>query len=404
MVRALRNRNYRLYFTGQAVSMTGTWMQATAMSWLAYRVTGSAALLGTIAFANQVPAFLLAPVAGAVTDRWPRRRALVVTQGAAMLQAVVLGALAYSGTITKWHLIGLSMFAGAVNAFDIVLRQTFVTELVTDARDLGNAIALNASLTNGTRLVGPAVAGLAIPVVGEAMCFIFNAISYLAVIVALLWLDVPERAAAPRKQLGRDIAAGFRYAFARPPIRAVLSLLAVISFCGMPYVVLMPVFARDVLHGGPETMGFMMGATGLGALMSGLHLAARPGSQGLERFVTRGSAVFGAALVVFTWSSWLPLSLAALMLAGYAMMTSATACNTIVQLLVDDAMRGRVMSLYLMAFMGLMPLGALVVGGLADRCGAPFALRMGGAACMFGGLLFGRRLEAAFALPPPDAP
>lgn len=401
LVRAFRSRNYRLYFSGQGVSMTGTWMQSTAMSWLAYRISGKASVLATIAFATQVPAFLMAPVAGAATDRFPRRLALIVTQVAAMIQAALLGWLTWSGRVAVWHLVALSAFAGAINAFDIVLRQVFVTQLVSDPADLANAIALNSSLTNATRFIGPCVAGFLIPLVGEAACFFMNAASFVAVIAALAALEIAPRPPGAKVKLSGDIAAGFRYAFSRPPIRAVLSLLSVMAFCGMPYMVLMPVFAGDVLHGDSHTLGYLMGATGLGALLAGLHLAARPGVDGLDKFVTRGAVVFGAALVAFTCSRVMPLSLLALVLAGYSMMVSATACNTIVQTLVDDTMRGRVMSLYLMAFMGLMPLGALAVGKLADHSSAPFALGLGGVACVLGGFLFGWRLEAALALPAP---
>lgn len=401
--RAFRSRNYLLYFCGQGVSLVGTWIQSTTMSWLVYRLTGSPALLGVVAFAGQVPAFALAPVAGVVTDRWPRRTALLVTQGCAMAQAGVLGWLTFSGLIQVWHLVALAAFQGAVNAFDITLRQAFVTQLVSEPADLGNAIALNSSLMNATRLVGPSLAGLIIPVVGEAACFFINSASYLAVIAALFALELAPRPAAPGSQrMAGDIAAGFRYAFGVPAIRAVLLLLAVISFAGMPYVVLMPVFARDVLHGGPRELGFLIASSGLGALVAGLHLASRTGVEGLSRFVTRGAAAFGLALVGFSLSRSFPLSLCTLAVAGYAMMTSATACNTIIQTLVDDAMRGRVMSLYLMAFMGLTPLGALLMGVLADHTGAPAALASGGVACIMGGLFFGRRLEAT-ALPPPRA-
>lgn len=395
-MKAFESRAYRLYFLGQGISMTGTWLQQTAMSWLAYRLSGSAQLLGLVSFAAQVPAFVIAPLAGAVTDRVPKRTALVAAQVGAMVQAAVLAVLTWSGRVQPWHLVALSAFAGAVGAFDIILRQTFVTELV-DPKDLGNAIAVNSTLTNATRLVGPALAGLLIPVVGEAACFGANAVSFLAVIWALSAIEVTPRAVTVERKLGGDIVAGFRYAFGRPGIRAVLALLSVISFCGMPYIVLMPVFAKEVLHGGSRELGFLMGASGLGALISGLHLATRGSSHGLARFVTLGAGFFGGALVVFTCSSSLPLSLAALVVAGYAMMTAATSCNTIVQEHVDDAMRGRVMALILMAFMGLMPLGALAVGALAERTGAPFALRLGACACVFGGLLFGRRLETAFA-------
>lgn len=396
--KVLSNRNYQLYFVGQGVSMTGTWLQQTAVSWLAYRLSGSAELLTTVTAAGQLPAFLLAPVAGALTDRVSKRAALIVSQLGAMLQAAALALLTWSGRVQIWQLIALSIFGGAVNAFDIVLRQTFVSELVAP-EDLGNAIAVNSTLTNATRFVGPALAGFLIPVIGEAGCFGANALSFVAVISALLALEAPGKPAQAKTKLGGEILEGFRYAFRHPGVRAVLCLLSTISFCGLPYIPLMPVFAGDVLHGGSRELGLLMSATGLGALISGVHLATRAGAEGLERFVTLGAGVFGAAIVVFASSTWMPLSLGALVLAGYAMMTAATACNTIVQRAVEDSMRGRVMALILMAFMGLMPLGAVVVGKLAHNTGAPFAVRLGGAACVFGGILFGRRLEVAFAKP-----
>ena len=392
--RALSNRNYLLYFAGQGVSLVGTWLQQTTMTWLVYRLTGSSWMLGVVGFAGQVPAFLMAPIAGVFSDRFPRRQALIATQILAMTQAAIIAWLAFTGRIAVWHLVALTAFLGAVNAYDITLRQAFVTELVTDPADLGNAIALNSTLVNGARLLGPSIAGLIIPLVGEAWGFALNAVSYAAVIAALCAMDIkPRERVSSGKRLGADIAEGFRYAFGSQPVRAILCLLAIMSFAGMPYLVLLPVFARDILKGGAGMLGILSASSGFGALGAGLHLASRSSGHGLGRFAMLGAVGFGASLVVFASSSAIPLSMAALALGGYSMMGTATACNTILQTLVEDRMRGRVMSLYLMAFMGLAPIGSLVAGALADRIGARTTLQIGGAFVIVAGAFFGSRLE-----------
>ena len=393
--RALANPNYFMYFGGQGVSLVGTWLQQTTMTWLVYRLTGSGMLLGLVGFSGQLPAFLLAPVAGALTDRWPRHKALVVTQVLATLQALVLGWLSVTGRVAVWHLVALSAFLGAVNAFDITLRQSFVIELVDDPADLGNAIALNSTLVNGARVIGPSVAGFLIPIVGESASFFLNAASYVAVIVALLAMKLKPRDIPVRdRNVGGAIADGFRYAFGFLPIRALLLNLALISFAGMPYMVLLPVFAKEVLGGGASTLGILMAAAGVGSLGAGLHLAGRGTVLGLGRFVTAGSVLFGASLIAFSYSHTLALSMAMLAVSGYAMMACAISSNTILQTLVEDEMRGRVMSIYLMAFMGLQPLGSLVGGWVSDRIGAPAALQVGGLLCVAGGMFFGTRLES----------
>ncbi|MGH7582151.1 MAG: MFS transporter [Gemmatimonadales bacterium] len=400
--RALQHRNYRLYFAGQGTSVVGTWITRVATSWLVYRLTGSAALLGVVGFAGQVPAFVLAPFAGVWIDRTNRRRLLVVTQALAMLQSLALAILALSGTIAVWHVLALQLFQGCINAFDMPGRQSFLHELVEDRADLPNAIALNSSMVNGARLVGPTIAGLLIAATGEGWCFLLDAVSYLAVIGSLLAMRLPAHVVkGGGSRLLHDLRQGVHYAFAFLPIRAVLMLLALVCLTGVPYTVLMPVIAVTTLHGGPHTYGFLMGATGVGALVGAIYLASRTSVLGLGRIIPLAAILFGAGLITFALSHSLAMSLFLLLFAGGGFMVLMAASNTLLQTLVREEMRGRVMAFYTMAFMGTTPFGSLVAGVLAERIGAPRTIMIGGAACLVGGAAFFGVLPAVRAMARP---
>jgi MFS family permease len=393
ILRAMRYRNYRLFFAGQSFSLIGTWMQAVAMSWLVYRLTGSAALLGIIGFVSQVPAFLAAPFSGVWADRWNRRHVLIVIQFIAMIQALVLSAFVLTGTIQVWEIIFLSIVLGIINGFDIPFRQSFVVEMVEEREDLGNAIALNSTMFHGARLIGPSLAGILIAAVGEGVCFLINGISYLAVIASLAAMRVnPVKSVAERHHILHDLHEGFVYAFSFPPIRHILMLIALVSFLGMPYVVLMPVFAKEVLNGGPHTFGFLMTAAGIGSFSGALYLAWRKSVIGLMRVIALAPVMFGAGIAVFALSRTVWLSFIVLVVAGFGMMMIIAASNTVLQTIVEDDKRGRIMSLYTMSFMGIAPFGSLLAGGLAARIGAPVTVLGGALFCIAGSLFFASRL------------
>ncbi len=391
-LRALRHRDLRLFFAGQWVSLVGTWMQHVAVSWLVYELTGSALILGLIAFSNQFPAFIVAPFSGALADRWSRYRMVVAAQIAAMAQAVVLAALVLTGTVQVWHLVALSAVAGLITGLDLPARQALLVRLVRGTEDLPNALALNSSLFNSARLVGPAIAGMLIGWVGEGPVFVLNAVSYLGVLGALAVLQLTEEPGEPAGPVLRDIARGFGYAFRFEPIRDLLSLLALVSLVGIPYVVLLPVFATDILGGGASTLGLLTSCAGFGAVLGALLLASRDTVVGLGRVIVRASALFGAALAAFAFSEILWLSCSLLVAMGFSVMVVTASINTMLQTLVDEAMRGRVMSLYTMAFIGMSPVGSLVGGAIATRFGAPLAISLGGLACLALALWFSRRL------------
>lgn len=391
-LRALRHRNYRLFFVGQLVSLSGMWMQSVAQAWLIYRLTGSAILLGLVSFSGQIPVFLLAPLGGAFADKYPRRRILLITQTAAMLLSSVLATLTLSGYVREWHIFVLASLMGVVNAFDIPARQSFVVDMV-GKEDLVNAIALNSSMFNGARIIGPALAGLLIVAVGEGWCFFANAVSYTAVIAGLLSMKV---AVLARPTAGgtavEKIKEGFVFVGRTGPVRALMLLLGLVSLMGMPYAVLMPIFADRILRGGPRGLGILMGASGLGALLGAVTLATRKGIHGLGRWVAFASAGFGAGLILFSLSSTFWLSAALLVPAGFSMMVQMASSNTLIQSMVPDELRGRVMAVYSMMFMGMAPLGALLAGTLAGRLGAPLTVATGGAACIVGAAFFWMRL------------
>jgi MFS family permease len=391
--RALSHRNYRLFFGGQGISLIGTWMQLIALNWLVYRMTGSAFLLGVVGFTRSIPTFLLASVAGVLVDRWNRHRILVVTQTLSLIQALILAYLVLAGTIKVWEIICLSLMLGLINGFDVPARQSFVVDMIGRREDLGNAIALNSSMVNGARLIGPSLAGMLVAAVGEGICFLINAFSFLAVIASLLVMKiVKKKPGAPHSPFVEGLKEGFSYAFGFAPIRSLLLLLALVSLMGMPYMVLMPVFARDILHGGPNTFGFLMGATGIGALAGALFLASRKSVLGLGRIIVISSLIFGVGLISFSLSSRLLPSLILMVVVGFGMMVQMASTNTVLQTIVEEDKRGRVMSLYTMAFMGMVPFGSLLAGALADTIGVPQTVAFGGACCIVGSLLFARKL------------
>lgn len=396
LLRALRYRNYRLFFSGQLVSVTGSWMTNTATAWLVYRLTGSASMLGWVAFAGQFPSFLLAPVAGVYLDRWNRHRLLMVTQTLSMLQSFVLGYLALSGKITIPWLMTLYVFQAIVNAFDMPCRQTLVVSLIDNKEDLGNAIALNSSLFNLARLLGPSLAGVIIAVSSEGWCFIVDGISYLGVLVALSQMRLPTAGAAlhSRESPSRLLREGWRYAIGSRPIRSIILLMGLISLVGFPYTVLLPVFAKTILGGGPNTLGGLMAASGAGALLGALWLASRRSVLGLGTVMGRATIASGVGVILFGLSKSLWLSELLLVFTGFAFMAQMAASNTILQTVVEDEKRGRIMSLYMMAFLGTVPFGGLLAGKLADTVGAPWTLVLGGSLSMAAGLWFMSTLSA----------
>jgi MFS family permease len=392
-VRALRARNYRLFFTGQTLSLIGTWMTRVATSWLVYRLTNSALLLGLAGFAGQVPAFFLGPLAGVWVDRWDRHRTLVWTQILSMLQSFALAGLALAHIITVWEIILLALAQGLINAFDMPTRQAFVIQMVERREDLGNAIALNSSMVNATRLIGPALAGVLIAAVGEGYCFLTDGVSYIAVIVSLLLMRIQVQQARSRaRRVMAELHEGWRYVASSVPIRSILMLLALSSLVGMPYTVLMPIFASKILHGDAHTLGFLMAATGVGALASAMLLAVRKSVLGLGRMIGISAAIFGASLIAFSFSRIFWLSMLLLPFTGFGLMQQMAASNTILQTIVDDEKRGRVMAYYAMAFQGMAPFGSLLGGAVAGRIGAPATLVIGGAVCLAGSVWFTRLL------------
>jgi MFS family permease len=404
IVRALRHRNFRLFFAGQSISSIGTWMQRVAMSWLVYRLTGSALLLGVVNFTGQAPTLLFTPFAGVIADRYDRHRLLIATQVMAMVQAALIAVLVLTHVIAVWHLVVLSLFLGIVNAFDTPIRQAMVVEMIENREDLSNAIALNSSMVNGARLVGPSVAGILIATVGEGLCFLLNAISYVAVIVALMAMTIaPKYVRMQRPRLWQAWREGVIYAFESLPIRSVLLLLAVVSFMGMPYATLLPIFAQEVLHGGAQTLGFLMGAAGIGALAGAMFLASRDNVLGLETVLVVAAMIFGGGLIAFSQSRVFWLSLGLMVVCGFGMMVHMAASNTLVQTFVDDDKRGRVMSLYTMSLRGMVPLGSLIAGGLASHIGAPATLTLGGVCCVVGACIFASRRTAFKAPATPES-
>lgn len=393
-LRALRHRNFRLFFAGQLISLIGTWMQSVAQSWLVYRLTGSAALLGLVSFASQIPIFILSPVAGYTADRVNRHRVVIATQCASMLLALLLSALTLTGRIRIWELFVLAALLGVVNAFDIPARQSFLVEMVGRA-DLMNAIALNSSMFNGARIVGPAIAGILVAQIGEGWCFFANGISYVAVIWGLLLMKVsPFRPAPVVMSAFETIREGFQYVGRTLPIRAIVILIAIISFAGMPYTVLMPIFADRILHSGPQGLGLLMGATGVGALVGALLLASRTRLKGFTVLIPCAAAIFAFALAGFAASGMMWLSCTALLIAGFAVMVQVGASNTLIQSMVPDRLRGRAMSVYSMMYIGIGPFGAMAAGFAATAFGSRATLMAGAVVCLLASGVFASRLSS----------
>ena len=391
--RALRHRNFRLFFGGQSISLIGTWMTRVATSWLVYRLTKSSLLLGFVGFAGQIPTFLLAPLAGVLVDRINRHKVLLWTQALAMLQSLALAWLTLSHRITIEEVLILSAFQGLINAFDMPGRQSFMVQMVEDRADLSNAIAINSSMVNLARLLGPSIAGLLIAATNEGWCFLVDGLSYVAVIASLLLMRLPAVSEAPSTaSMLTQLREGWSYVTGSVPIRTILLLFSLISLMGWPFMVLMPVFAAQVLHGGPHTLGFLMGAVGVGSLISALALVMRRSVRGLTRIIPVAATAFGVGLIGFGLSNSLALSLPLMLLTGFGMMQGVTASNTIIQTLVDENMRGRVMSYYTMAFVGMAPFGSLLAGALAHAIGAPYTVMVSGIACILGALWFWSQL------------
>jgi MFS family permease len=394
MFRSLKYANYRLYFAGQSVSLIGTWIQRIATPWLVYHLTNSPFLLGLVGFAGQIPTFFIAPFAGVMTDRWNKYYIMVATQAAAMIQALILALLYFGGNIHVWQIVILNIVIGIINAFDVPARQSYVVEMIENKEDLGNAIALNSSMVNGARLLGPSIAGILIALTGEGICFLINGLSYIFVIASLLMMKVKPKKTVTRANphIINELKEGFSYAFGSAPIKYTIFLLALVSLMGMSYSVLMPVFAREILKGGSHTFGFLMGASGLGALSGALYLATRKSVVGLSRLIPMAAAIFGLGLVAFSFSRYQPLSMILMVISGLGMMMQMASSNTILQTIVEDDKRGRVMSIYTMAFMGTAPFGSFLAGSLAKILGTPHTILIGGLTCIAGAIFFFTKL------------
>ncbi|WP_094604462.1 Enterobactin exporter EntS [Sporomusa silvacetica DSM 10669] len=394
--RALRHRNYRLFYFGQGMSLIGTWMQRTATVWLVYRLTQSPEVLGNVDFSGQIVGVVLIPLAGVFLDRWNRYRVILWTQVLSMVQALVLAALVFSGTIAVWHIVVLNMMLGMINSFDMPARQAFVAQIVEDKADLPNAIALNSAMFNGARIIGPSVAGLAIAIFGEGLCYLFNGLSYIAIIGALLAIKLtrPQTPASDSENILEGLKEGFVYTYKLLPIRMVLLLLVLVSLVGFPVLPLMPLFAGQVLHGGSETLGWLMAAFGLGALMGTIFLASRKSIAGIEKVITVTSIVLAVGLIGFSLSTTLWISLGILLIMGFGMIAQLASTNTIVQTLVDEDKRGRVMSLYVLSFGGIAPIGSLLAGHMAGLLGTSTTFVIGGVLVLLGAGVFGWHLTA----------
>jgi MFS family permease len=393
ILRALRNKNYRLFFIGQGLSLIGTWMQNIAMSWLVYRLTNSPFYLGVVGFSSQIPILLAAPLGGVLADRWNKKNILIFTQALSLLQAAILAILVITGAIQIWHVILMSILLGTVNGFDMPTRQAFVYELVENRDDLPNAIALNSLIFNGARLIGPTIAGLIIAAAGEGACFLINAVSFIPVLAVFAFMKIrPSKIPLTNGHVFADIHDGFKYAAGFVPIRAILLLLIFIGLAAMPYSVLMPVFARDILLGNSRTLGFLMGATGVGAITGALFLAAQKTVSRLSSFVVMALSIFAVAIFAFSMSGMLWFSMIMLTLAGFGLMVMIAAVNTVLQTIVDDDKRGRVMSLYSMSFIGMAPFGSLLAGTAAHIIGAPRTVLISGCLCILAAVLFSRKL------------
>ena len=395
LFRSLKYRNFRLFFMGQGISLIGTWMQMTAVAWLVWRLSHNALLLGFVGFAARIPTFVLAPFVGVLVDRVDRYRLVILTQVLSMVQALMLAGLMYSGHIAVWHVIVLSLLLGFINALDVPARQSFLVQMLDRREDLTNAIALNSSMVNGARLIGPSIAGILIACAGEALCFLLNGLSYIAVIGGLLLMRIqPNASVREQTTVLENLREGFRYSFGFAPIRALLLLLALVSLAGASYTQLLPIFADQILHGDARTQGFLVSAAAVGALVGALYLAGRRSVRGLGRLIAWAPVIFGTGLIALGLSSWLWVTLIVMPVIGIGLLVQGAATNTVLQTIVDDDKRGRVMSFYSMAFMGMVPLGSLLAGMLAHFIGAPLTVIIGGLCCIAGSIAFAKRLPA----------
>ncbi len=393
LLRALQNRNYRLFFTGQGLSLIGTWMQSVAMSWLAYRLTNSIFFLGVVSFSNGIPVLFAAPFGGVIADKLDRKKILIVTQFLSMLQAIAVTALAITGVILPWHIIILSILLGTINGFDMPTRQAFVRELVDSPDDLPNAIALNSLIFNGARLIGPPIAGLLIAFVGEGICFLINAVSFIPVLLAFAAMKIkPLNIPRHNGSIITGLKDGLGYAFGFVPIKMILILLTFVGLVAMPYAVLLPVFARDILVGDSKTYGFLMAASGVGAITGALFLASQKNVTRLNKIILSSMCIFAVSAIIFSMSRALWFSMIMMVLIGFGLMALIVALNTLLQSIVDDSKRGRIMSLYSMSFIGLAPFGGLLVGTAAHSFGAPHTVQFCGALCLLAAVLFSRKL------------
>jgi len=393
--RAMRHRNFKLFVSGQSISLIGTWMTRIATSWLVYRLTGSALLLGVVGFSGQILTFVLAPFAGVLIERMDRRKLLVWTQALAAAQSLLMAGLTLARIITIREIIALSALQGLINAFDMPGRQSFLVQMVEDKQDLGNAIAINSSMVNLARLVGPALAGLVIAWVGEGYCFLIDGISYFAVIASLLMMVVtPAEVRRATTTMVEQLVEGWSYVTTFRPIRTILLLFSLTSLMGFPFMVLLPIFAAKVLHGGPHTLGFLTGASGVGALVSAVSLALRRTVRGLTTMIQISALMFGAGLIAFGLSHTLWLSMLFMLITGFGMMQGLADSNTVIQTLVPEEMRSRVMSYYTMAFVGMAPFGSLLAGFMAHHIGAPHTVMVTGAACVVGAIWFTTQLPS----------
>ena len=392
---SLESKNYRLYFIGQGISLIGTWMQHIAMAWLVYRLTGSVFLLGLVSFTSQIPIFILSPFAGVLTDQFNRHRIMIATQVLFMLQAAILALLIFTNTVDVWHIIALSLLFGFISAFDAPARQSLVIDLIDKPENLGNAIALNSAMFNGARLIGPGIAGITIAIVGEGICFMMNAISYIAVIWALILMHIPHNP-SPKTQIDfkKSLTEGLKYTFGFAPIRVLLILLGFVSLMGLPYIVLMPAYAKEILHGGSKELGFLMSAVGAGALTGALYLAARKTIFGLYKLISAGTITFGVAIIIASYSTNIILSMISLYLTGLSMIVLVASINTLIQTLAEEDKRGRVMSFYAMALIGINPIGNLLAGAIASGIGIVYTLVIGGVSTILAGVWFEHKRPA----------
>jgi MFS family permease len=387
--RTLQSRNFRLFYLGQFISLIGTWVQQIAVSWLTYRLTHSVFMLGLVSFIAQFPTFLISPFAGVWADRFNKHRILIWTQSLSMIQALTLAALLLSDNIAVWQIMLLSLVIGCINAFDVPARQSFIIDMIEDRNDLGNAIALNSAMFNGARFLGPFVAGILIAVVGEGICFLINGISYIAVIAALLAMDIVYKGKVIKHSgIFEEFKEGFVYVFSDPEMRSILLLIALTSIMGVPFIILMPAFAKDILQGGPHTLGFLMSALGAGAILGAIYLASQINGKGLLKNIPLAVCVFGLGLIGMSQSRFLWVSLLLTFIAGFGMMVNVASSNTWLQTNVEDDKRGRTISFFTFSFLGMTPFGSLLAGSMAGNIGVPHTLLIGGICCILGAIVF----------------